>query len=64
MLHNEEFDNFLKSKEGPERYTATDIYSDLLQIYEEAESKGILLTDIHTDNIGLKNSSLAMFDIT
>ena len=60
---NEEFDGFLKSN-GKEGSIAEEIYSALLQIYDEAANMNIFLADIHKENLGLKNGDLAMFDIS
>lgn len=60
--YEEDFDEYLKSA----KYNGipiTDIYSEILQILEEAGSVGIQLTDMHAGNMGLKNGQLAIFDI-
>ena len=45
-------------------YSTLQIYEDLLMIYNEAKSKGVLVTDIQVDNMGQKNGHLSMFDIS
>jgi hypothetical protein len=61
--HEEDFDNFLKQAKY-DGIPLTNIYSDLIQILEEASSKGIHLGDLHEGNLGLKNGQLAAFDLS
>lgn len=41
-----------------------EVYKNMLKIYEEAEDNGAMLTDMHTENLGIKNGHLAALDLS
>jgi hypothetical protein len=41
-----------------------EVYKNMLNIYKEAMDNGVMLTDMHTENLGIKNGHLAALDLS
>lgn len=63
--YNEDTAAYLASKNTESNIMSpVDVYKNLLKIYEEAEDNGVMLTDMHLENLGIKNGHLAALDLS
>lgn len=55
--YDEDFDDTLSPQ-------LSSVYRDIFDVFYEAQEKGVYLTDMHMENMGLKNGQLAAFDLS
>lgn len=63
--YNEDTAAYLASKNSQSNIMSPlEVYKNMLKIYEEAEDSGVMLTDMHLENLGIKNGHLAALDLS